>query len=176
MAISPPSDIVMDVLRAADPKAVEMARARLQGGAPAAASSESFMTEAPARPAPRAEAPDAAAPFRKFEAMVLGTFLQSMLPTEAGEVYGGGYAGEMWKSLLAQQMGEAIAERGGIGLADRILPNHYRDGKQKVALTGASDVALNEQNLLSTALVQQMERDATDGISGGRSGGDKPSS
>lgn len=107
-----------------------------------------------ARPTPEA--------FVKFEAMVLQTFMQSILPKESEAVYGGGMAGDMWKSLLAQQLGEVMARRGGIGIADRVLGDHYLEGEQKVAVAGLSRDAAEEagrQDLLSTALVEKMQRE-----------------
>jgi Rod binding domain-containing protein len=80
-----------------------------------------------AQAGPKHPTPEA---FKKFEAMVLQTFLQSMLPKDAEAVYGGGMAGDMWKSFLAQQLGEVMAERGGIGIADRILGPHYAAAPQ----------------------------------------------
>ena len=65
--------------------------------------------------------------------MVLQTFIQTMLPKDAEAVYGKGMAGDMWKSLLAEQLGDAMAERGGIGIADRVLGDHYIEGETKLA-------------------------------------------
>lgn len=54
---------------------------------------------------------------RRFEAMVLQMFVQSMLPSDAEQVFGSGTAGEMWKSMMAEQLGEMIAKGGGVGIA-----------------------------------------------------------
>jgi peptidoglycan hydrolase FlgJ len=180
LAISPPSDIVLDVARAVEPDALEAARARLasRSSAAAAGPSEAF-TAGDLRSSPLAEGTAAAdetpETYRKFEAMVLSTFVQSMLPKEAGAVYGEGLSGDMWKSLLSQQLGTVVAERGGVGIADHLLKNHYlRDhyyeGDTKVAVAGVSGgpekARLDEERSLSAALVQEMQRRLTSDIAG----------
>ena len=39
--------------------------------------------------------------YANFEAMVLQTFIQTMLPKDAEAVYGKGMAGDMWKSMMS---------------------------------------------------------------------------
>lgn len=160
MAISPPGDIVLDVMRAADPERVEAARAHLQRAAQSAAGTGAqFQMAAAAAPKP-AEG-GAGEAYRQFEAMVLGTFVQSMLPEEASSVYGDGLAGDMWKSILGQHLGEAISQRGGIGIANRLLADRYVEGDKVVPLSGAAGearAAIDTQTSLSQALVQEMQR------------------
>lgn len=180
MAISPPGDIVLDVTRAADPAAAADARAKLQKIA-AGASAVGF--DAPMLPPQRADPKQAAraAPpkaYVKFEGMVLQTFLQSMMPNDAGSVYGDGMSGDMWKSLLAQTLGETMARRGGIGIAERVLGDHYVDDGKKVPLRGmgSADQAerIETRNFMSASLVQQFQREALDAASGsGQSPADK---
>lgn len=165
MAISPPSDLVLDVLRAADPASVQAARARLASGtpAPAAAAGETFSAEfnraghtmAAARPAgaPK-EAPEA---YRKFEAMVLQSFIQSMLPKDSEDVYGKGTAGNVWKSMMARQIADVISKRGGIGIADHLLEGRFSGlGATEAPRPGATGDNLN----LAAGLVQQLQMNA----------------
>ena len=80
MAISPPSDIVLDVARAAEPMDVEAARAALTkraGGASVAFAVDADMGSRPAGPP---AGTDRGQEFKRFEAMVLQTFIQNMLP------------------------------------------------------------------------------------------------
>ncbi|WP_245465230.1 hypothetical protein [Mesorhizobium sp. M7A.F.Ca.CA.004.05.2.1] len=86
MAISPPSDIVMDVARAADPADIETARAALAKRAGGAAGTFSLDTAASvdagsilsrATADKAAAATDPANKFKKFEAMVLQTFIRT---------------------------------------------------------------------------------------------------
>lgn len=161
MAITPPGDIVLEVMRAAGPEKAQAARAQLQRLAQSAQAGGAPFVAEPAAGAPGADA-GADNALQKFEAMVLGTFFQSMLPSEASTVYGEGLAGDMWKSLLAQHMGEAVAERGGIGIANRLLADRYYEGDKVVPLSGASDgpqrAELDTQNRLSQALLQELQR------------------
>ena len=169
MAISPPGDIVMDVLKAADPTAVETARTRLASMASGAAESLGFSVTAssamPGRSESAAKTPEA---FAKFEAMVLQTFLQNMMPQDTTSVYGEGLAGEMWQSLLAEKLADTMAARGGIGIADRILRGYYMDGETKVPLQGVSHdpgkAERDSQEMLSVALVQELQRKVTQSL------------
>lgn len=161
MALATSGDLILDVVRAADPAASEAARARLASFA-AKAGDATFEVAAPrsenAATAQRAT-PEA---FARFEAMVLQTFIQSMLPKDTESVYGEGLAGDMWQSMLAEQLGQTMARRGGIGIADRILRDHYAAGEKTVPLQGVSSdperPALDEQRLLSTALIHEIQR------------------
>ena len=163
MAISPPSDIVLDVARAAEPATLETARARLASRAAAVASglADAFSRGETGAPLSRETSTDGATPksYVDFEAMVLQTFVQSMMPKDAEDVYGEGMAGDMWKSMMSQQLGTVMADRGGIGIADSLIKGHYLEGETKVALSGVSSGPeknrLDQERSLSTALVQK---------------------
>lgn len=160
MAISTPGDIVLDVVRAADPTQVETARARLSSfAAPAGGADFASTLDAGGRDAVSARATPEA--FRKFEAMVLQTFLQNMLPQDAENVYGSGVAGQMWQSMMAEKLGEQMAQRGGIGIADRILRDHYVEGETTVPLRGVSRDPDRpdriEQQMLTTAMLTEIQ-------------------
>ncbi|MEW9835237.1 rod-binding protein [Mesorhizobium sp. ZMM04-4] len=120
MPIAPPSQIGVQLTR--QPALPELTAARPNAARDAGgAAFEVAETEAAGKPA-SAASPES---FKRFEAMVLQTFIQNMLPEDGAAVYGNGLAGDMWKSLLAGKMADAIAERGGIGIADRVLGAHY---------------------------------------------------
>jgi hypothetical protein len=59
-------------------------------------------------------------PFVEFEAFVLQSFVEAILPKDAETVFGGGLAGGYWKSMLAETLGKELAEHGGIGIAKMI--------------------------------------------------------
>ncbi len=167
MAIAPVSDLVMDVVNAADPSAVSAARAKLAQGAPAAGEA-SFETVAASAPLPRVEQA-ALEPYQRFEAMVLGSFIEAMLPKDAESAYGGGMAGGMWKGLLAEKLGTELARNGGIGIADRLIGDHYVENDKKIPLgpraeapsqTGAGETMLKE------TLVAELQRRALGPIIG----------
>lgn len=65
--------------------------------------------------------PDAA---QKFEAFVLQTFIQEMMPDTPEGVYGSGVAGDFWKSMMSEKIAEQVAERGSIGIADYVRKGH----------------------------------------------------
>jgi Rod binding domain-containing protein len=162
LAISPPSDIVLDVARAVDPASVEAARAQLANRSVRTSPGGAFsLTEAIGN-RPASSKSEAAEPFKRFEAMVLQTFIQNMLPKDAATVYGKGVAGDMWKSLLAEQLADVVAERGGIGISERVLGDHYVEGEKKLSVGAVSDgpdrVAIDSQTMLSTALVEEIQR------------------
>ncbi|WP_234053990.1 MULTISPECIES: rod-binding protein [unclassified Xanthobacter] len=78
-----------------------------------------------ARPSP----PPAA--LKKFEGMVLANFLDTMMP-QTDSVFGSGTAGSAWKTMLTEKIGDAIANAGGIGIAQsiaRAAGSRYADGK-----------------------------------------------
>lgn len=180
----------MDVARAVEPEALEVARARLMAIADKMAEtagfevSEGLADMRGARVASRASSGRAPEAYQKFEAMVLQTFLQSMLPQDAESVYGKGIAGDMWKSFLAQELGQQMARAGGIGIADRVLGDYYMAQDQRIPVSGVkgdpeeTDRA-DTQSLLSVAMVHEIQRnilrnvvdlagDTTGGVTAGR--------
>ena len=165
MAISPPGDIIMDVARAADPASVEAARARLAEIARGRATGEPFEAQPSAPRATVRRQSDVPETFVKFEAMVLQSFLQSMLPEDNEAVYGEGLAGDMWRSFLANELGTKMAEAGGIGIASRVLGEHSMSGEKKIPVAGLpgaeAKTATAEQSLLSSAAVNEIQRRIT---------------
>lgn len=139
MSISPPSDIVMDVARAADPARYQEAAAKLsQPGDPAAFASAAddaarevgLTTHMPldvhgALTGLKNETArtGSADPYRKFEGQVIQQFVEAMLP-KAETVFGKGNAGGIWKSMLSEQIGQQIAKTGGIGIARMLNASH----------------------------------------------------
>lgn len=125
-----PADMVLNVMNAADPAAVRAADMRLQAVAGSAAPpvdgeftsalESDVVTHLKAEADEKAATP---ASYRKFEAMVLQSFVQSMLPQDSEALYGKGTAGNIWKGMLAEHLGSALADRGGIGIADRLMNN-----------------------------------------------------
>ena len=171
MAISPPSDIVLDVARAAGPADIAEARAALTKRA-GGSSAPFTVSETPMlsrTTMDKTESGDATK-FKRFEAMVLQTFIQNMLPKDTEGVYGKGLAGDMWKSQLAEHIADVMAERGGIGIARSMLADHYLDGKRKVPIGpvsgGPEKTEIDRQTALSTSLVQEMERRMTRSMTG----------
>ena len=146
MIVTPTSDLVLDVLDAADPVAQRAATAKLDAlkssGADFAATMDSEATKAAAADQSAAKVGEAQSGvvngppvqvikkpgpdevYRKFEAFILQTFVETMLPKESEEVFGKGTAGGVWKSMLAEQLGAQLAKGKGIGIAKQLASAH----------------------------------------------------
>ncbi|GHC64434.1 rod-binding protein [Limoniibacter endophyticus] len=164
MAISPPGDIVMDVVRAADPTKAAQAREQLTLARSSATSGNSVSFNV-GRLAEKKTAPES---FVKFEAMVLQSFVQAMLPKDAEQVYGSGIAGDMWKGMMAEHIADAIARGGGIGIAEKVLNGHTVDEEgNKTAVMGIVDSAIGDKDreaLRSDALVSKIQTEIMRGL------------
>lgn len=147
MAISPPSDILLDVANAADPAKVRLAQARLAklaaeppGGADAefgkalATATTAGRTTALAAAAPlhptigkegtsRPAAKTAAEAYQKFEALLLQNFVESMLPKD-DELYGDKTSAGVYRSMMAEQFATQLSKAGGIGIAKAVAGKH----------------------------------------------------
>ena len=56
----------------------------------------------------------------KFEALLLQNMVETMLPKDSEAVFGRGTAGEIWKSMMAEQIANQLARTGTIGIAKQI--------------------------------------------------------
>ncbi|WP_442582357.1 rod-binding protein [Mesorhizobium sp. ASY16-5R] len=173
MAISPPSDIVLDVARAVEPSGLDAASAALArrtGAVAPTGTDAAFSVGSPSaagatRDAGKTGQADA---FRKFESVVLQTFVQTMLPKDAEQVFGKGLAGDMWKSMMAGKIADVMTERGGIGIASHLLSDHYVEGKTAKPVgpvsRGPERTEEDRQAALSDALVQELQRRAANAL------------
>jgi hypothetical protein len=92
-----------------------------------------------AAPAPKLGKVDAP---EQFEAFVLQSFIQEMLPKNAEGVFGGGIAGNIWKSMLAEKLGFEVAQRGSLGIAAMVRGNGADETRaQGEALRAASGLS-----------------------------------
>jgi peptidoglycan hydrolase FlgJ len=163
LAINPPSDIVLGVANAADPQKLRAAAAQLgHAGAidgasltgadagtlqlasrsAAAKPRPVFDPQALASPQQTSKAPQSSAAKRapdaytKFEAFLVQTFVESMLPSDAPNVFGSGVAGKIWKSMLAEHLANEIAKGTAFGIADKIAK--HREGRGKADTPGVT--------------------------------------
>ncbi len=145
MAISPPSDILLDVANAADPAQVRLATARLaklaadpgaeadfnkalsnvaRGTAPAASNSTAVTANISAPlGSGQTQAKDAKTAYQKFEALLLQQFVESMLPKD-DELYGDKESAGVYRSMMAEQFATQLSKAGGIGIAKAIASKH----------------------------------------------------
>lgn len=59
-------------------------------------------------------------PAQQFEAFVLQSFIEPMLPKDDSAYFGEGTAGSIWKSMLAERIGAEMAAAGGVGIAEMV--------------------------------------------------------
>jgi Rod binding domain-containing protein len=153
-------DTVSALAETSSPETLAAAREKLASLASSRADSgQAFTIEGAVRgaagPAPR-EA------FEKFEAFVLQSFIQSMLPENTESVFGEGLSGDMWKSMMAEQLAGSMARAGGIGIADRLLADSYAVGEESVPVQGVRERGEQDEaatrSLTSLSLIHEMER------------------
>ena len=185
MTFKPSTDVVQEVLNAADPSRASLAAQRLDALAssnPPDAGFSAARDNAAAQTGVNAIPTGSAAYARsrlagmgggpnkldqaktQFEAMVLNSFVGEMLPKDAGNVFGQGTAGDMWRSMLAEQVSMQIAKSGSLGLARRLFATHElapRDSERlgQSAKT-ASDTAQMSANMLSAPISAEFDNGA----------------
>jgi flagellar protein FlgJ len=147
VAISPPSDIVLDVASAADPVKLRAATDRLAklAGDPAIAGPSFSASLAAARqPAGTTLGPAAASgpglanargalstasqkdqlkTYQKFEAVLLQNFVEAILPKDT-ELFGDKDSAEIYRSMMAEQFANQLAKSGSLGIAKQIMAAH----------------------------------------------------
>src|SRR5580698_59128 len=145
MSFNPRTDVVLEVASAADPSRATLAAQRLNALAGPNAPTADFAADLDrvAKPGSATTAPlpggaDARSRLAEaqggpdkmnqaktqFEAMMLNSFVSELLPKDTGEVFGQGTAGDMWRSMLAEQVSTQIAKSGKLGLAKRLFATH----------------------------------------------------
>ena len=157
MSIAPPSDIILDVAQAADPQRLQAATVKLNtmatssGGA--AVDFASLLAGA-AKPAGGVKGTAAGtvpvptqastvqpqmSPYRKFEAVLLQTFVQEMLPKDE-KLFGDAASSDVCRGLLAEKLADQLAKSGKIGIAKMIEKAH---GTPAAAASAAAAVKLD---------------------------------
>jgi flagellar protein FlgJ len=169
MAIKPSSDIVLDVLRAADPVRAQATTQRLSAlGAGSVDAPEDFSKALDAVEKPPAAEPEivtnaadmrdrlpgldaaAAADLKAektkvdFEASILKSFVDEMMPKNETDVYGEGTAGDIWKSMLSDQIATQIARSGAFGISKQLFATHpLASSHSPLASNTLSDAAVS---------------------------------
>jgi peptidoglycan hydrolase FlgJ len=183
MAFNPRTDVVLEVLSAADPARASLAAQRLNALAGANARTADFAADldragdaAAATAPPLAGAADARSRLAEapggpdklgqaktqFEAMMLNSFVGELLPKDTGEVFGQGMAGDMWRSMLAEQVSMQIAKSGKLGLARRLFASH--EFAPRAAQAGEAAKAAGEPaaqmsaNILSAPAAAELDK------------------
>lgn len=151
MTVAPVPDLILDVMAAADPAARTAATTKLERLTPASGDFAASMAESAKSAASEVSAQGASAVgnllpggsghatfvrkdtsdngvYRKFEAFVLQMFVETMLPQNASDVFGKGTAGTIWRSMLAEQLGNEMAKGNGIGIAKQLAKSRAAAG------------------------------------------------
>jgi len=135
VTIRPPSDIVLEAAQAADPARLAVALRKLDAGGAGAAFADA-LGQAGAGPRPGvagdvagrlaalewpagAGAPETRDPYRKLEAFLLQSFLQTMIP-DSRSALGRGTAASVHKSMLAEHLADQLVRAGGVGIAAKL--------------------------------------------------------
>jgi peptidoglycan hydrolase FlgJ len=146
MAVTLPSDLLVDVMQRADPARKQAAVARLRTVAEHGAEfahaidqvapsqsagksgSSSFLTstQSPVNAGRKTEGQGSS--YRGFEKMVLRNLFESLLPTEKSGVFGTGPSAGVWRSMAAEQLANVYTDTGGLGIANMIQPSDKTGG------------------------------------------------
>lgn len=102
--------MVSSALEATNPVAVDRPASGIRVEA-ASVNSATVLTPAPA--GTQLDAP------RKFEAYLIQTVFEQLLPRE-GDAFGSGFAGGVWRSMMAERLANVVAAHGGFGLAAKL--------------------------------------------------------
>ena len=143
MSIAPPSDIILDVAQAADPQRLQAATSKLSkmasgtvsvpedfatlltqagGGTPSTPAAPALRNSTlPMPPAKVGSAP--VSPYRKFEAVLLQTFVQEILPKD-DQLFGDAASSDISRSMMAEQLANQLAKSDRIGIARMIEKAH----------------------------------------------------
>lgn len=65
---------------------------------------------------------------KDLEGVFLNTLMKEMFSSikTDDQSFGGGFAEETWRGMQAEQFANAMADQGGIGLADQLMPTLLR--------------------------------------------------
>jgi peptidoglycan hydrolase FlgJ len=184
MAFSPKTDVILEVASAADPSRASLAAQRLNAVAGSNATPADFVSslnqaagvanappslpggaDARSRLAEAASGPEKLGKAKtQFEAMMLNSFVSELLPKDTGEVFGQGMAGDMWRSMLAEQVSTQIAKSGKLGFARRLFATHdvgLHPGRVgEAAKTVGESAAQMSANILSAPTGAEPEKGA----------------
>ncbi len=180
MAFNPRSDVILEVLKAADPARASLAAERLSALAGANAPGGDFaadldkaaspalgsgafqaegLADARSRLGALPDPADKAAHAKiEFEATLLNSFVGELLPKDTS-VFGEGSAGDMWRSMLSEQISKQIAKSGALGLSRRLFATHdlvpARHAEAATAAGGAAEMSANILSASSAATVEE---------------------
>ncbi len=174
MAINPPSDLVLDVAMAADPDTMRASVEKLRAMVSSRVANQTQLsrdnfaalqrTDAPGDSGATPKTPEAPNPaYKKFEAFMLQSFVESMFTGDNQAVFGEGIAGDYWKSMMAEAVANKMSDAGGIGIARMLEQQSAKKAKTEAAQaaepkTDMSNDQLNFRQQDSNVILYQIER------------------
>ena len=77
---------------------------------------------------------------RQLEGVFLNTLMKEMFSSikTDSQSFGGGFGEETWRSMQAEQFAQSVADTGGVGLADQLMPTLLRMQEANPTPTGVS--------------------------------------
>jgi len=173
MAFNPTTDVVLDVINAADPARASLAAERLAAIASGQPAGDFALDLDKAAAAAKAAAPTSLAPGLanardaladaaggsdpaartkvEFEAMAIDGFVRDMLPKDSTAFLGVGAAGDIWRSMLSEQISRQIAKSGALGLSRRLFATHDIATSARLRESAAAPSVGTSANILSAS-------------------------
>jgi flagellar protein FlgJ len=160
MAINPGTDLLSEALLAAEPQRAKAAEERLVrlGGEKSDPTNAGFDALLASTSASKSAASveysrpaggmggsglfsiKPGKPYEQFEVTVLKTLIESMLPQKADAVFGSGFAGGIWKSMMAQSFAE-VAGRSGFAHLARTIEERKKAKERSNTVMASSPAA-----------------------------------
>lgn len=156
-------DILAGVMAAADPATAKAATSRLQSisAGDAGSSFDAQLAEAaqPARVPHVARTVEKLTPEKEFEALFVQQMVSELF-SGTDEVFGGGFSGDMWKSMMSETLAKELVAKQDFGISDLIKTNLVRISEEEVAgLSGINDLSKGLPDTKQDAFVSR-ERDS----------------
>lgn len=162
--LDPSKDLLVNVIKAADPLKYQAMVKKLQNARLASLKTKAIENTSFAKlepisqnnnlynsQIPRAMQVSSNIPYKKFEAVMLQNFIEKMFTSDTSDVFGKGQAGNIWRSMMSEAIGNEMAEAGGIGIA-KMLEKQHKTQNQNVVAKASSFNSL--QNLYSEDTLQ----------------------
>ena len=165
MAVDFPSDLILDVARAADPASVRNLETRLRAGTSAPASTDTaavaakFESHLSRAPSPRASSRSASSSRR----CSVSNMIQNMMGETDESYFGDGLSSNIWKSMMAEQVADQVVQGADFGVASKIGKYVVSAGDKVEPLTGVRNpqASADEARMLDAARrsTQEVSRD-----------------
>lgn len=93
--------------------------ASVLGGSPAQTAKLNDVQKLQALRQERSVGETALTPAKKFEAMVMSQMVTEIMPKDS-EYFGDGFSGDVWRSMMSEQIAELIVKSADFGIAELV--------------------------------------------------------